>query len=387
MKNFTENLRSIFKPATNFLILVLFSIISIKCSDSESLRKSVFISGTQGYNTYRIPALLSTEKGTILAFCEGRKNTRSDVGDIDVVLKRSNDSGLTWLPQQIVWDDSNNTCGNPCPIYDRITGNIHLLMTWNNGADKERDIINETSIDTRRIFVTSSFDNGLSWTTPKEITNNVKPNNWTWYATGPGAGIQIERGKFKDRLIAPCDHIEAKTKKYYSHIIYSDDHGQTWKLGGRTSDDQVNECKVAEISKNRLLLNMRNYDRSKKIRQIAYSENGGESWYDQKFDKDLIEPICQASLISGSWDASGLRKFLAFSNPADSTGRLNMSIKFSFDEGNSWPVSKVIHKGASAYSDLAMISENKIACLFESGGNHPYEEITFVSFPIKGMIQ
>ncbi len=387
MKKPTSFLRRYLKIASVLSFSLLLSFIFLMCYGSESLRKRIFVSGTHGYNTYRIPALINTEKGTILAFCEGRKNSRSDSGDIDIILRLSNDNGETWSSQQIIWDDSNNTCGNPCPIYDRVTGQIHLLMTWNNGNDKEIEIINETSIDTRRIYITSSSNEGISWTEPKEITNDVKENNWTWYATGPGAGIQIERGKYKNRLIAPCDHIEAGTKKYYSHIIYSDDHGRTWRLGGTTSNDQVNECKVAEISKNRLLLNMRNYNRSKKIRQIAYSKNGGESWYDQKFDKDLIEPICQASLISGPWDDSGLREFLAFSNPADSTGRKNMSIKFSFNEGNSWSASKIIHKGPSAYSDLATISENKIACLFESGENHPYEEITFVSFPTQSIIQ
>ena len=131
---------------------------------------------------------------------------------------------------------------------------------------------------------------------------------------------------------------------------------------------------------------MRNYDRNKKMRQIAQSKNGGETWHSQKFDEELIEPICQASLLHGSWNDSGLREFLAFSNPSDSVNRINMSIKFSFDEGNSWPVSRIIHKGASAYSDLNMISDNIIACLFESGKDNPYEEITFVSFPIHNLI-
>lgn len=386
MKNLTGYLQRYYKRTSLLTYSLLLSIIFLMCSGSEGVRKRIFVSGTNGYNTYRIPALLSTEKGTILAFCEGRKNSKSDAGDIDVILRRSNDNGKTWLSQQIIWDDSNNTCGNPSPIYDRVTGQIHLLITWNNGNDKEKEIINETSIDTRRIYITSSSNDGLSWTEPKEITNDVKESNWTWYATGPGAGIQIERGKYKNRLISPCDHIEAKTKKYFSHIIYSDDHGKSWNLGGSSPKDQVNECQVVEISGNRLLLNMRNYDRNKKMRQIAQSKNGGETWHSQKFDEELIEPICQASLLHGSWNDSGLREFLAFSNPSDSVNRINMSIKFSFDEGNSWPVSRIIHKGASAYSDLNMISDNIIACLFESGKDNPYEEITFVSFPIHNLI-
>ena len=144
---------------------------------------------------------------------------------------------------------AKTTCGNPCAVVDQKTGTIFLLTTWNRGDDHESQIIDQKSKDTRRVFVTQSSDDGVTWTKPKEITESVKSRDWTWYATGPGSGIQIQKGRHKGRLAIPCDHIEAVTKHYYSHIIFSDDHGKTWKLGGSTPEHQVNECEVVELAK------------------------------------------------------------------------------------------------------------------------------------------
>jgi sialidase-1 len=382
IKSFLE----IFNITYLFGLLVITFLIAIGEIKSDELMTKVFVSGTDGYDTYRIPAIVVTEKGTIIAFCEGRKDTGGDSGNIDILLKRSFDNGKTWTRQQKIWDDSSNTCGNPCPIVDRQTGTIHLLMTWNRGDDKEKDIINEASIDSRRVFVCSSSDDGETWEVPWQITSDVKKFNWTWYATGPGAGIQIERGEHVGRLVAPCDHIEAVSKDYYSHIIYSDDNGQTWKLGGSTHEPKVNECQVVEISQNRLMLNMRNYDRSIHTRQVSFSADGGLTWNKQKFDLNLIEPICQASFRAVLWNSDSTREYLFFSNPADTANRINMTLKVSLDEGNSWPISKVLHSGPSAYSDLAIIESDKVACLFESGKKHPYENIVFVIIPIDDLI-
>jgi sialidase-1 len=156
-------------------------------------------------------------------------------------------------------------------------------------------------------------------------------------------------------------------------VIFSDDHGETWQLGGRTPKHQVNECQVAELSGNRLMLNMRNYDRSKTSRQRAVSHDGGATWVDQQFDAALPEPICQASLRADGWNSDGTREWLFFSNPASSSARVNLTLRLSFDEGASWPLSKVLHAGPSAYSDLAVLPDGRIACLFESGDKHPYE--------------
>jgi sialidase-1 len=210
----------------------------------------------------------------------------------------------------------------------------------------------------------------------------VKNDSWTWYATGPGGGIQVEHGPYEGRLLIPCDHIEALTKHYYSHVIYSDDHGMTWQLGGSTPLHQVNECGVAELAGGRLMLNMRNYDPGKKSRQVAVSDDGGMTWKDQRFDPTLIEPICQAAIERFSWLGQDSQSIILFSNPASNTDRTNMTVRTSFDEGQTWTAGKLVHPGPSAYSDLAVAKDQSILCLYERGQEAPYETITLARFDL-----
>ena len=359
---------------TTFLNLI-FSLLIPFVSHTNEL-KYIFKSGSEGYNTFRIPSIITTDSGVVLAFAEGRKNSSSDSGDIDLVLKRSTDGGKTWGDLIVIRDDSTNVCGNPSPVIDRKTGKIFLLSTWNRGDDTESEIINMTSVDTRRVYIMNSIDEGLSWSKPIEITDKVKKPNWTWYATGPVHGIQIREGSKKGRMIIPCDHIEANTKKYYSHIIYSDDGGSSWNIGGTTPQDQVNECSVAEIGKGKLILNMRNYDRTQMNRKISISNDYGESWGDIYDDKALVEPICQASILRYSFKGFG-RNDLLFINPADKNKRLNMTLRLSNDLGRTWKGEFLLHEGPSAYSDITKLRNGNVGCLFEAGKNSPYEGIVY----------
>jgi sialidase-1 len=259
-------------------------------------------------------------------------------------------------------------------------------MTWNRGDDPEDQIIARTSKDTRRIFVTSSTDDGRTWAKPREITADVKLPNWTWYATGPGSGIQVQNGPHTGRLVATCDHIEADTKHYYAHAIYSDDRGQTWKLGGSTPKPQVNECEAVELTGGKLMLNMRNYDKSKKNRQVAVSNDGGLTWRDQRFDETLIEPICQASLERYRWPEESKPGVILFSNPARQKGRGNLTVRASFDDAQTWPASRVLHAGPGAYSDLAVLANGQIACLFEAGATNAYESIVLSRFALDSLV-
>lgn len=347
----------------------------------------VFVSGRDGYHTYRIPALLTTNKGTLLAFCEGRKKSRSDSGDIDLLVKRSEDFGKTWSSQKIVWDDKENTCGNPCPVVDLQSGNIWLLMTWNRGHDREAEIKKNTSTDTRRVWVTRSKNDGLKWSKPVEITATAKRPEWRWYATGPGVGIQLQKEPWKGRMVIPCDHsIVSKDDPdgYNSHVIISDDRGKTWYIGGVITP-KVNECQIVELDNGILMLNMRNYDRSKNTRAIATSIDGGMTFSKVAHDPVLVEPICQASFLRYTLRSKHGRNRLLFSNPAHAQrgNRRDMTIRLSYDEGRSWPLSKLLHAGPSAYSCLTVLPDGNIACLYEAGKKSPYEKIVFSSFTLQ----
>ncbi len=350
------------------------------------LGETLFKSGRGGYHTYRIPALAVTGRGTLLAVCEGRKHSWNDSGDIDLLVRRSTDNGRTWEPQRVIWDDAGNTCGNPCVVTDRDTGMIWLLSTWNRGDDHEGSIIAQTSRDTRRVFVIGSADDGRTWGKPREITADVKDKSWTWYATGPGSGIRMENGPHKGRLIIPCDHIEGATRRYFSHTIHSDDHGKTWQLGGSTPQDKVNECEAVELENGRLMLNMRNYDRAQKRRQVAVSDDGGHSWRDQRHDETLIEPLCQAGIERLRWPAAGQPGALVFSNPASTAKRVGMTLRASFDDGRSWPVAKLLHAGPSGYSDLAALPDGRIGCLYEAGPNNLADGIVFAGVALDALV-
>lgn len=382
-------------------------------SEAALQRAPVFIAGEGGYHTYRIPSLIATPKGALLAFCEGRRAGRGDAGDIDLLGRRSADGGKTWSDTQVIWDDGGNTCGNPCPVIDHDTGTIWLLLTWNLGTDVERDIIAGTSKDTRRVFVSHSTDDGLTWAAPQDITAAAKRQDWRWYATGPGVGIQIRQGPHKGRLVVPCDH-SSPDYHFGSHALYSNDHGKTWQFG-REIKPGCNECQVVELvdPPGRLMMNMRSYDR-KECRATAVSDDGGATWSDIAHATELVEPVCQASLIrcgtSKTATASapsvagrsgqrphqdrpdedrspqaapdGGKSCLLFSNPADKAARIRMTVRLSYDEGRTWPVAKLLHEGPAAYSCLAVLPGGDIACLYEAGQKSPYETITFARFPL-----
>ncbi len=341
----------------------------------------VFVSGQDGYHTYRIPSVIKAADGALLAFCEGRKSSGGDSGNIDLLLKRSTDGGRTWGPAQVVWDDGENTCGNPCPVLDESTGTLWLLLTHNLGTDRERDIVARTAKGTRTVWVAHSKDHGATWTKPSEITGSTKLPEWTWYATGPGVGIQIKHGPHQGRLVIPCDHnyddLTAQKHLSGSHTIYSDDHGATWKLSAPIRP-KVNECQVAELFDRRgtLLMNMRS-NHGRNVRAHSLSNDGGVTWTVPEDAEPLIEPVCQASLVRHEG-----AQLLLFSNPAAKT-RVNLTVRASADHAKTWRDVAVLHVGPSAYSNLIELGSAEAGCLYERGEKRAYELITFARFSVK----
>jgi len=325
----------------------------------------VFRAGEDGFHTFRIPALLATRKGTLLAFAEGRRGGRGDSGDIDIVLKHSADQGRTWSPIQTVADRGADTIGNPCPVQDRGTGRIFLPLTFNPGNVTEAQMI-KREVDTRRtVFLTYSDDDGKTWAPLTEITDSVRKPNWTWYATGPGVGIQTRKG----RLIIPCDHVAEGESNSVSHVFFSDDHGRTWHLGGEAPEKGTNESQIVELRDGSLMLNMRS-TRGRNRRGVTRGTDGGATWSAVTWDETLIEPVCQASIIAH-------RGALYFSNPASSTKRELMTVRVSHDAGRTWSKGRVLHEGPAAYSCMAPLKNNMLGCLYECGAANPYERIAF----------
>ena len=339
----------------------------------------VFGAGSGGYHTFRIPALLTTSKGTLLAFCEGRKTSSRDHGDVDLVLRRSADGGRTWGPLELVYEEGGTaevTIGNPCPVVDRDTGTIWLPFCRDNND----------------ILLTWSDDDGKSWATPRDITPDVKLAGWGWYATGPGVGIQLGQKPSAGRLVIPCDHREQGEGGLVSksHVFYSDDHGRTWRLGGSASA-HTDECQVVELSDGRLRLDMRNYrEREGKLegqggaRAVAWSLDAGKTWSEVVLDPALVEPVCQASFIrySGGPGRSDRSRIL-FSNPANRNRRVDLTVRLSYDEGSTWGVERLLKPGPAAYSSLGVLPDQAIGCLFENGGESPYEKISFARFTLE----
>lgn len=355
--------------------------------DESGFAVDVFVSGRDGYDTYRIPAVIRAANGDLLAFCEGRRNSASDTGDIDLLMKRSSDGGHSWSAQQVIWDDGGNTCGNPCPVLDETTGTLWLFSTRNLGGDKEPAIHAHQAAGTRTVWVLSSQDQGATWTAPVDVTATTKDPSWGWYATGPGNGIQVRTGAHAGRLVIPCDHgyVAPASGKRDSgaHAVYSDDHGRTWKLGG-VIRPAANECQVVELpdGEGTLLMNIRS-GRGVNHRLESFSHDGGETWSDPKPSDSLIEPVCQGSIIRHPSTLSPDGVVLLFSNPADEKKRIRMTVRVSADRGRTWQALRELTAGPSAYSSLVSLGDAGAGCLFEQGENRPYERLRYTRFLVQ----
>lgn len=337
-----------------------------------------FVSGQGGYHTYRIPAIVRSTNGTLLAFCEGRKNSGGDAGDIDIVLRCSTNNGLTWLAMSVVQEEGGSasiTIGNPAPVVDETTGHIHLLFCRNND----------------RVFHTVSTNDGITWSARTEITANVKLSSWGWYATGPGHGVQLRRGAQAGRLVVAADH-NTTNGVNGAHVVFSDNHGATWQLGGVSDASggvNPNETLCVELvtgapsGGSRIYFNSRDQGGSASgTRGEAWSTNGGSSFVGPFTNRtSFICPVVQGSLLRlRATDEGSLSNRILFACPNDAGARVMMSVWSSTNEALSWSVPKLVFAGPSAYSDLTRTSAGEVALLYEKGDASPYETITLARF-------
>lgn len=368
-----------------FTGLLFFTSCTLPVNNQNStIVKELWSGENVSHNNYRIPAIIVTKQNTILAFAEGREG--GDSGNIDILMKRSSDNGETWGEQIVVWDNSDNTCGNPCPVIDQKTGRIILFMTWNLGADNEHDIIRKKSKNTRVPFVTFSDDDGLTWSKPENLLDTAKEKDWGWFATGPGIGIQLKSEKYKDRLVIPCNYSYTLSEnqerggfEYGCLTLLSDDGGESWRMSEMITP-AVNESQLVELNNGVLMMNMRSYN-GKNCRASSLSSDGGETWMDIEHEPQLVESVCQGSILS--FGSFGENSMYLFSNPAVPYGRTHMTIKTSMDECKNWSNSKLIYDGPSAYSCLTKLPNGNIGLFFECGLESPYEKLVFVSMEPK----
>ncbi|WP_405653749.1 exo-alpha-sialidase [Streptomyces sp. RK9] len=346
-----------------------------------------FRAGREGYASFRIPAVVVTQTGTVLAFCEGRVGSQEDFGNIDVVLKRSVDGGRTWGPLQVVGAHGTDLAGNPAPVV-LDTGRILLVHIRNAAAATENAIRRGqvSAADGRRVWVRHSDDDGLTWSTPREITKQTKKASWRWYATTPGHAIQLTGG----RVVVPANHslpptgTDNGTEGKYNggHCLLSDDRGQNWRIGYVDDNTNgyinVNETTAAELPDGRVYFNTRNDSPAPGTRADAHSHDGGQS---------LVKPFRPQSCLTGPVvEASVLQlrdpDLLLYSGPADPGFRARMSIRKSHDGGTTWHPAHTVDGLPAGYSDLARLDDDTVGLLYETGDFSAYETITFRRVPL-----
>ncbi|WNZ12136.1 sialidase family protein [Streptomyces sp. 11x1] len=349
-----------------------------------------FRAGREGYASFRIPAVVATPSGALLAFCEGRVGGREDFGNIDIVVKRSTDGGRTWGPLQVAAGNGDDLAGNPAPVV-LDTGRI-LLVHVRNAAHATEDAIRRGEVsaaDGRRVWVQHSDDEGRTWSDPREITRQTKKPEWRWYATTPGHALQLTTG----RVVVPANHslpptgADNGTEGRYNggHCLLSDDAGAGWRIG--YVDDNidgyinVNETTAAELPDGRVYFNTRNDSPSPGTRADAHSTDGGES---------LVKPFRpQAGIVGPVVEGSVLQlsdpDLLLHSGPADPGFRALMTVRASDDGGVTWRSVHTVDGLPAAYSDLVRADRDTVGLLYETGDFSAYETITFRRIPLTAL--
>jgi sialidase-1 len=353
-----------------------------------------YTAGVDGYASYRIPAVITAEDGSVLAFAEGRRAGTADSGNIDVVLRRSHDGGCTWTPLQVVARGDGDTRGNPAPVLDPATRQIVLVTSYNAGSVTETQILQGkvTPEQSRRVFVQTSSDNGSTFSPLREITSDTKRADWRWYATGPGHATALTTGPHAGRLVVPANHsiappsgstdLGSEAKYYGGHDIYSDDHGATWHIG--FSDDNpdgylnVNETSATQLDDGRLYFNARDHNGTAPgNRTDAYSSDGGTALDAPYAPQDTIAgPVVEGSVLQVRHGP------LLYSGPADPAARAAMSIRVSHDQGRTWTDPFAISGWPAAYSDLVPLDRNTVGLLYETGRATSSDTITFRRIPL-----
>ena len=357
-------------------------------------KRDVFVNGTGNYHTYRKPAVVVTNEGTVLAICEAHRYNDTDMGDVDIVVKRSTDGGATWEGPQVVWDDAMQTCLSPTAVVDRQTGKVWVLMGMKEYPDTREDLLALKVVDQftgtwrgYKAYLCHSADDGRTWSGAANVTEVVKDPNWRYFSPSSGIGIQLESGPHQGRLLIPCvlsafgkhvgypgfiySHNIHDYGTFGAYVVYSDDHGATWQRSKEAVWPWMGAGQLVELADGRLMFNLTNYYRKHKCRAVSFSEDGGVTWSEAIFDETLVEPISQASLLRLTDEASRDRGRLLFANPAHPDEIKDLTVRLSYDEGESWDVAKAVEAGNAGNSSMAVLPDQTVILLHDhasSGG-------------------
>jgi lysophospholipase L1-like esterase len=343
-------------------------------------KQDLFVQGMGGVDTYRIPALVTSNAGTLVACVDARVPHSGDLpNDIDTVVRRSTDGGRTWGPVLTVIDhDDGVGTADPCLLVDRETGRIWMAVTWADGVNWRQSQPGYGD-DSFHTLLLHSDDDGRSWSTPRDVTAQLKDPSWrsAWFS--PGAGLQTRSG----RLLLPYSVADGEGGMS-SWVALSDDHGTSWRRVGPVGEG-TNEHMLVQLASGTVMCNLRS-TQGTGFRAVSLSQDDGETWGELVHDERLPEPVCQASQLTVPAEATpDGREWLLFLNPA-SDKRENLTLRMSPDGGRTWPVARTLHAGATAYSCLTLLPDGGVGALYERGSDHAYEGMTFARIPLAWLV-
>jgi sialidase-1 len=343
-----------------------------------------FIGGNDGYSAYRIPSVVVSKQSSVLAFAEARK-TLADQAQNDIVTKRSTDGGATWSALKLIHDDGANSLNNPTAVVEQQSGLIFVMYQRIPAHLKEAGKNTDTGFDGENVyrnFLAWSDDDGVTWSTPLDITATTKrPDRATTICSGPGVGIQLTRGPYKGRLVIPFN--EGPFWLWQNFSVFSDDAGKSWKTGvdvpGAMVPDtkmgqrsQINEVQMVELSDGGLRLDSRQFGGAH-VRKTAVSRDGGITDI-----ADIRDPSCMAGVLRYSFDdGSGMGKII-HTGP-DSAKRDHGTVYLSLDDGATFTIKRELFAGSFAYSVPTRLADGRVGVLFEADS---YKRIVFARFPI-----
>ena len=365
--------------------------------------------GQDNCHTYRIPGIITTGKGTLIAVYDNRYNNSKDLQeDVDVGMSRSTDGGQTWEPMRVIMDmgewggrsERLNGIGDPAVLYDHTTGTIWVAALWMSGSSPDQMLWwaskpGMSPEETGQFILTKSTDDGLTWSEPVNITEQIKDPTWQLLLQGPGAGITLNDGtlvfpaQFKSDIGEKA--LDGGQYTCHSTIIYSKDGGITWHIGTGAKPNTT-EAQIVQLTDGRLMLNMRD-DLNRRVkdetngRAVSVTNDLGQTWTTHTTSNSTLqEPNCMASIIGADLTINGSKqRVLFFSNPNNKNSRTNMTIKTSLDEGNTWPENLQVELYAPAgfgYSCLTMVDESHVGIVYEG-----VKELYFQKVPVSDLLK